>query len=82
MKEIDKMSKEAQELIRLCGSEDGLVGDVSAVIGNHPELLPGLNEYVAYVKEKGETIAEKKEVSVIDHKKLRLLREIQSQDKT
>lgn len=71
--EIEKLSPEAQELIRLTKDiirsdyDDWRKADVEKLLLERPELLKGLNEYLAWRDESMKTISETKKSVPVAH---------------
>ena len=70
--EIENLSPEAQKLIELFPVNERAYGkcetpDVSAYLQEHPEFIPGLNEYLDYVKRQSQAIAESKSIPLVAH---------------
>lgn len=79
------MSAEAQRLVELTksnqngGSFSSL--DVTKVLGDHPELMVGLNEYLAWRDDENKAIGETKQVVSIEHSAQKTLRDLRKQQK-
>ncbi len=81
------MSAEAQKLVELTESRGckGFSGgdfssfDVTQVLKDHPELLAGLNEYLAWRDDANKAIGETKQVAPIAHTIQKSLRNLRKQ---
>jgi len=71
--DISKLSAEAQELIDLTTSKGGMKGyrdpsiDVEALLRDRPELLKGMNEYLAWRDDQNRMIEETKTAQPLGH---------------
>lgn len=87
--DITTMSAEAQKLVELTkGGAYGELGDkgfsgldVSKVLRDHPELMAGLNEYMAWRDDMNKAIGETKQLVPIAHSAQKALRDLRKQPK-
>lgn len=64
------LSPEARKIVELLGGEGAAIGeksDMASVIGAHPELLPGLNEYMRWRDDQMRAIEKQETVPPVAH---------------
>lgn len=68
MVDVSKLSPQTQELIKLAGAGDRSgPADIQAVLASRPDLIAGINEYLAWHREHWMSVSQDQTTSPIAH---------------